>query len=169
MGLKNIWDDLIDIDCVDDAFVWSIGVRDQGVALHIYEGSSGRLKYDYREVVASSDVIVICISCDDTGAATHAEEQRERVIEIKDHAADALIHWGLILVMTKCDDRIGNGQFRNPLFHRNRNSLCSLAATWNIPYIETSAKDSVNVKLLFEQMVYELWMQRLMTHVQGRF
>ena len=65
------------------------------------------------------------------------------------------IEYGIILVALKCDLRDG-GDDENV----DRDGIVSNCKRMNIPYIETSAKENINVDLLFYQIVYELWMQK---------
>ena len=42
---------------------------------------------------------------------------------------------------------------------QNQINAMELSKKWSVPYIETSAKDNVNIDLLFERIVYEYWIQ----------
>eukprot|EP01084_Bolivina_argentea_P277788 474396_1 len=45
------------------------------------------------------------------------------------------------------------------LYEKNIAIAKELSKIWNIPYIETSAKENINVFLLFKQTVFESWIQ----------
>ena len=69
----------------------------------------------------------------------------------KDHKYEKAV----ILVATKCDlvcDDIEQ-------IVQNRKDAMEWSKTCNIPYFETSAKDYVNIELLFERVVYKYWIQ----------
>eukprot|EP01084_Bolivina_argentea_P126206 223495_1 len=70
---------------------------------------------------------------------------------------------GAILVAGKCDLLYGNNakldKDKKDLMQSNYEKGMKLSKILNIPFIETSAKDNVNVHLLFQRIVYEYWMQ----------
>ena len=59
------------------------------------------------------------------------------------------------MVGTKCDLKEPN----NEQHIINEQRAIKQAKEWNIPYIETSAKDKVNGHFLFEIAFYEYWIQ----------
>ena len=69
----------------------------------------------------------------------------------------------VILVATKLDLLYGtNGDHETKdieLRKKNQDDARKLSKLWNVPYIETSAKDNVNIWVLFERTLYEYWIQ----------
>ena len=66
--------------------------------------------------------------------------------------------WGMILVANKCDSmRKHPGWYQK--WGIQREVYIKQALEWQIPLLETSAWDIVNIDLLFEMIVYEYWVQ----------
>ena len=65
------------------------------------------------------------------------------------------IEHAIILVALKCVNN--DKQSESEL---DRNEIIANCKRVNIPYIETSAKENINVNLLFYQIPYELWIQK---------
>ncbi len=68
--------------------------------------------------------------------------------------------YALVLVGTKVDLRCTAKNTSDPQnYFNNFENIVALAKEYRIPYIETSAKDKVNVDLVFRQCLYEYWFQ----------
>ena len=75
---------------------------------------------------------------------------------------DRHISKGVVLVGCQMDrmyqaDEASRDDYK--IMEDNCNLAKQLSAKWNIPYIETSAKENINIHLLFQQMAYEFWLQ----------
>ena len=72
---------------------------------------------------------------------------------------------GVILVATQIDTierpKWGHShdQRTKDKMIRNHEMAMKLSKIWNIPYFQTSAKDDMNVQLLFHRIIYEYWIQ----------
>ena len=78
----------------------------------------------------------------------------------EDHSYEKCI----ILVATKLDLLYNTVDHNSKnedieLMKKNQEEGIKLSKTWNVPYIETSAKENVNIQLLFKRAVYEYWIQ----------
>ena len=78
--------------------------------------------------------------------------------DVNDHCQQRVV----ILVGTKLDLLYNNDTADDKdieIMRKNQRDAIELSKKWNVPYIETSAKDNVNIDLLFECVVREYWMQ----------
>ena len=70
---------------------------------------------------------------------------------------------GAVLVACQMDrlfDMKLNNDDERTMMEENRKRAIELSQERNIPYIETSAKANINVIEMFEQIVYEYWLQK---------
>ena len=70
---------------------------------------------------------------------------------------------GVVLIGCQMDrlfDMKSNNDDERTMMEENRKRAIEFSLERNIPYIETSAKTNGNVTKLFEQIVYEYWLQR---------
>lgn len=105
------------------------------------------------------DIIVLCF-------AIHAKDGLDHCLnDIRKCRGAHGLHAGLNdtgVVLVGCQmDRMYDSQSQDDrrVMEENYNRAKSLSIQWNIPFIETSARNGVNVHSLFEQIVYEYWLQ----------
>ncbi len=73
--------------------------------------------------------------------------------------------YGIMFVGTKGDllyDEKWKNENQQELYPKrfvDRNKVIQQTIEWNIPYIESSSKDKKNVEFVFEQVLYEFWIQ----------
>eukprot|EP01084_Bolivina_argentea_P157240 274015_1 len=70
---------------------------------------------------------------------------------------------GVILVAAKCDlmynDAYNFDENKKKLMQKNYETAMKLSKIWNVAFVETSAKENINVALLFKQTIFEYWIQ----------
>ena len=106
--------------------------------------------------IRQSNIIFICFSLISPTSFDEIECQIEKIDRCRDMRGeytniDDINLPGIILVGCKCD-----------LDEMRRVYLEQIIKTvnkYNIPYIETSAKDDINIDLLFKLCIYEYWIQ----------
>ena len=110
-----------------------------------------------------SHIVALCF-------AIHDNEWMDEVIYDLEHmepfcAGGSIDHRSRGVVLVACQmDRLFDMELNNDderiMMEENRKRAIALSQERNIPYIETSAKANVNVVEMFEQIVYEYWLQR---------
>ena len=71
------------------------------------------------------------------------------MLETKQNKEDNA-YWAMILVMTKCD-------WAEKEREVSKEDVLDKAREWKLPLIETSGKDIVNVKFVYQQAIYAYW------------
>ena len=82
---------------------------------------------------------------------------RDKILRQKEDVKEK--DYAMILVATQCDLLYDEDHKEKDEFI-DRELIIEHAREWNIPYIETSAKDNINVDYLFEHIVYQEWIQK---------
>eukprot|EP01084_Bolivina_argentea_P137769 242629_1 len=79
---------------------------------------------------------------------------RQKILRWNDN--NTIQDWSIILIGTKCDlkDDMNNDQ----LFV-DKEDIINLSKEWDAAYFEVSAKNGTNIKLLFDVIIYEYWIQ----------
>ena len=96
----------------------------------------------------NKDIMIILFALNNEESLRNVDPYYEQYIDITDGMGP------VILVGNKYDLN-KNGEYKDI-----REKAINKAFGWNIPYIETSGKDDINVDLLFGQCLYETWIQR---------
>lgn len=95
--------------------------------------------------IRESNVFILCFAINDLESWRNVELLRNKVIQVKDNQK-----WGMVLTATKCDLEYGR--------KISRDEIVAKAYKWNLPVIETSAKEGKNVDFVYEQGVYAYWL-----------
>eukprot|EP01083_Nonionella_stella_P318732 1166517_1 len=106
------------------------------------------------DIMRSGQIFLCCFSADSPLSFQHVLDTRKRILQCKEGEDD----WAMILVATKCD--LMDSSIRsNQITFVDTQQAMERAKQWNIGYIETSAKNNINVDALFQRSVYEYWIQ----------
>ena len=95
----------------------------------------------------NKDIIILLFALNDERSLQDIDSYYDQWMEITDDKGP------VILVGNKCDLN-KNGEYKDI-----QEKAIDKAFEWNVPYVETSGKEGINVDLLFEQCLYEAWIQ----------
>ena len=96
--------------------------------------------------IREREVIFICFSITSRSSWEDVALYRRRLLRTKDEDDT---DWGVVLIATKCDSE----QFREV----SKEEILETANKWNIPVVETSAKEKKNVEHMIVQGIYAYW------------
>eukprot|EP01084_Bolivina_argentea_P204747 349709_1 len=132
---------------IEDSYRKKICIGDKAFELDVLD-TAGREEFTSMQDMWIRDgkIFILCFAINRRYNFDNISIYRERLLRSKE---DDDNDWGMILVGTKCD-----------LEHERQVSTeeaVELAKEWNIPYVETSAKEKINVELLYDLVVYTYW------------
>ena len=106
-------------------------------------------------------VALLCFAIDEKHALKHCVVQFESMLRIWEPDGDHFGRNACLLVACKMDVmyRDIQGQGRRHIMAQNYRMARKLSLKWNVPFVETSALQRMNVEALFAQVVYEYWLQ----------
>lgn len=116
----------------------------------------------WTEWCRNCDILVCCFRMDIGESLNQCTADLQ---ELKKHTKEEDLN-GKGAVMVACQmDRIYSGHYSECIDSKEQIEQTALRAKelslkWNIPLIEASAKDNVNIEALFTQIIYEYWLQR---------
>eukprot|EP01084_Bolivina_argentea_P095467 171632_1 len=113
-------------------------------------GNCDNYAASYEQAVRNGELFFVCFSLISAGSFQYAKEVLLKIKRIKDPMQNGN-NFGVILIGCKCD-----------LKHLQQISETKILETvdqYNIPYVETSAKNNVNVDLLSKLCIHEYWVQ----------
>eukprot|EP01084_Bolivina_argentea_P168761 292583_1 len=116
------------------------------------EFTNGNSGFYYR----NSKIYLLLFACNSQKSFDNIKHYKDKILQWNLDMSSTTQHWAMILVETKCDLRDEND---NKYVFVDTKDAINLAKEWEIPYIQISAKSNTNVKLLFEIIFYEYWMQ----------
>lgn len=104
-------------------------------------------------IVNSVHFLVLCFDLNDKDSFDRVRKIRKHVCQRK--AENGVTNYGMMLVITKCDETPHENQKNAMTFEHALN----YAKKWSLPLIQTSAKRNINVQCLWEICLCEYWMQ----------
>eukprot|EP01084_Bolivina_argentea_P137768 242627_1 len=132
---------------IEDSYRKSISVSDQVFMLDILD-TAGREEFTSMQDlwIRESKIFLLLFAINRRHNFENIYHYRERLLRSKNEDDD---DWGMILVGTKCD--------LEDQRQVTTAEAVEKAKQWNIPYIETSAKNKINVDFVYEQVIYTYW------------
>ena len=123
------------------------------------------------------DVVVLCFGIHQIDALVQCKDDMKRIvkvldIEVNEDESNDIIERGIVLVGCQMDRMYHPDPDTEDdcnVMEENRQHANEFSLKWNIPFIETSAKSDINVELLFQQIVYEYWLQTQCRTINWRF
>ena len=109
--------------------------------------------------IKDSDVVAFCFAIDDADWMDEVISDIERIL-----CAFVLEYHnkGIVLIGCKMDkmyDMKTTNEDERAMMEANRKRAIEFSQERNIPYIETSARADTNIDEVFQQIVYEYWLQ----------
>ena len=136
---------------IEDSYMKQIQVNGLNVLMDVLDTAGQEEFLSMRcQWIREYDVVFLCFSISNKQSWNEVKVLREK--ELRANEGETHV---AILVGTKCDLR---GQINNDKLV-DQEVVIEQAREWNMPYVETSAKDRKNIDFLFDLVVYELWYQ----------
>eukprot|EP01084_Bolivina_argentea_P131153 231542_1 len=108
------------------------------------------------DFIRNSKVIFLLFAVNDLNSFDKMIEYYDKILSIKiDNNGESICDYALIVVGTKCDLKNRNKE----KYIMNEQRAIIQAHKWNVPFIEISAKDNINIQFLFNIAIYEYWVQ----------
>eukprot|EP01083_Nonionella_stella_P051827 137614_1 len=132
---------------IEDYYRKQISVHGQTVMVDVLD-TAGEHQYSalQSEWILRANVFMLFFAINNRNTFENIESYRNRILKAR---ADSDNDCGMMLVATKCD-----------LEHErqvSREEAIETANEWNVPYVETSARDKINVDFLLELSIYIYW------------
>merc|ERR1712087_9308 len=96
---------------------------------------------------------LMCFTMDSKESLDYCVDEMLSLRTMSDCSSGEVGSIGLMLVACQMDRN------RDHEFQRSRERALEMSTEWNIPMVETSAKKNINVNFMFDQIVYEYWLQ----------
>eukprot|EP01084_Bolivina_argentea_P282670 483912_1 len=144
---------------IQDSFVKYLNLNNEKIMLNILDTAYGESEYYQDEQcqiewIKDAKCCVLCFAMNDKQSFDSIDKYYNKVLSLKGNDND----WSMILVGLKCDL---NNEMRCVLF----DDILKKIKNWNLPYIEVSAKDNINIDYLFRVAFYEYWLQSQMKQI----
>lgn len=131
---------------LEDSYREQIDINGKSVLLQIWDFAAKEEFLSMRDQwLAGQKIYFMCFSITSKNSWNNIELYRERLLITKGDDTD----WALVLVATKCDLE----EYRQV----SKEEILERAIKWNVPFVETSAKENKNVQHMFIQGVYAYW------------
>eukprot|EP01084_Bolivina_argentea_P223404 378009_1 len=116
-------------------------------------------------------MFLIVFAINDDKSLQAAEMHREKIMRATDidcNDKDHFCRQGLMLIGTKLDLKNNPNINKNEMkiMEQNHKYAMKLSNKWNVPYIQVSSKENINIGLMFKQIIYEYWIQTQTKTVQ---
>ncbi len=152
----------------DDIYRKRVVVEGMGTVLFDIDENKGEHDFSSWQVMlwSESDVLVLCFAINRKDALDQCVDDMDRFIQVNEIKEDCS-EKGVVLVGCQMDrmyDADTKSQDDLTVMEENHRRAMELSNLWNVPFIETSAKRNINVISLFQQIVYEYWLQ---THTKS--
>ena len=133
---------------IEDSYRIQTSLCDQPVLFDILD-TAGREEFSSMldQWIREAQILMLCFSITSKSSWDDAEFYRRRAYFTKSDDKD----WAMVLVSTKGDLE----KYREV----PRDDILEKAKEWDIPYVETSAKDNINVQFAYFQCIYAYWEQ----------
>eukprot|EP01083_Nonionella_stella_P270462 915898_1 len=111
-----------------------------------------------------TQIALFCFAINETNALDECINAYDKCLRIFEYdATDHFSRKGMLLVACKMDlmrdAKSKCSAEEKRIMNENYDIALKLSEIWNVPLIETSAKEGINVNLLFKQCILEYWIQ----------
>ena len=134
---------------IDESYSYrkQIGINGESVLLDVLD-TAGREEFASMqdEWIREGKIFLLCFAITSRPSWQNVVNYRERLLRSKN---DDDKDWSMVLVSTKGDLYSVRTVTREEILERMHK--------WNIPFIETSAKENKNVEFVYQQAVYSYW------------
>ena len=143
---------------------------DQKVLLDIVDTYAEQEFVQMHEIYRrEAQIPILCFAINDEDGLNECIKIFDRIMRMWEYPSgphgDHFGRMGLALVGCKMDLYYGDGQDGKSISDQDKKIMdgnyeraVKLSEIWNIPFIETSAKECINVDACFRQIVYEYWL-----------
>ena len=132
---------------IQDSYRKQIGINGESVLLDVLDTAGGEEFTSMTDQwIRERKIFFLCFAINSRRSWEDVVNYRKRLLRSKD---DDDKDWSMVLVSTKGDLENYRTVTREEILERMHE--------WNIPFIETSAKENKNVEFVYQQAVYSYW------------
>ena len=162
---------------IEHLYVKSIEVvpgKNVFLALEVVTGQEhfGSMQHEW---IRMSEISVLCFGINEKDGLDKCVKDFERGLRAWVDTDDHFSSNCMVLVGCKMDLYYGDGEDAALMSDKDKEIMdvnykraMELSMLWNVPFIETSAKEYINVYTCFRQMVIEYWLQTQTNSVNRR-